>query len=201
MTFLEMLKRAYWALDDSYEVHANIEVDDMKGIVNEGLQDLAPDLNYIVSETLSLTSKAASLPEDFLEPVRLEWGINEDDEIPQVYDLDEKGRYYECFFIGDESTLTIFTDAGVADGTEVKLWYKARPEVLTEDADTPSVLPARFHHYIPDIYVKAVYALRNNELNSYNGLMVLWEDVKTQVRKATQTGRNRAASFSKKLVW
>jgi len=201
LTFLEMLERAYWAIDDTYTTHANIAVADMKLIINEGLQDLAPAINYITSATLTLTSEASALPADFLEPLRLEWATDEDDEIPQIYDLDEKENFYESFFIGGYTTLTIFTDATVADGTQIKLWYKAKPAVLSADTDTPSTLPTRFHHFIPEVYVKSIWALRNDKLNTYSGLMSVWEGVRAEVNRDTSISRNRVANFTKKQVW
>ena len=198
MTFLEMINRGYWAIDDDADNPTEITLTDMKALINDGLEALGAELNIIKSATLTFTSGVASLPSDFIAP---EACYDDDELLDQIEDITLKVDATDTtsqFFIPNNTQLYIY---GTTPTGTVTLWYKARPTALSADADTPTNLPKEFHRYIPEVYVKAIHALRNNKLNTYNGLMVLWDTVRGNVGLATKEDRNFAAGHIMKDVY
>jgi hypothetical protein len=197
MQFSELKTRGWWAIEDDATNPNEITDEEMGALINDAYMDIAPELNLFTKSNIALTSKAGTLPSDFIEPLRLEWKAN-GKEIRQIHDINDVGRYIESYFIGDD--ITIYTDASIADNTQVTLYYKKYPTALSSDNDVP-LLPLRFHPALAEVFVKAKYALRKNMLGQYNGLMLIWDDIKREVNRETSIRRNANANYRVRSGW
>jgi len=158
-------------------------------LINQAVANLADILNINKSDTITLTANVGTLPTDFHAPVRLE--DSDENYIEQIDDINDKGGYSQCWYIGNATTFTVYPTT-TAEATAT-MYYKAYPAALSNATDVPSDIPSEFHHYIADIWVKAHYALKKNFLDEYTGLMLLWDDVRNQIAKAC--GNRRSATM------
>ena len=193
MNLLQLQTRGWWAIDDDATDPNEITSAEMTNLINEAIRDVAKDLNIFDNDTITLTSNVGSLPSDFLKPTRME--DSDGLPLPQIDDINDKDIYSQCWMITDSANFTVYpTSTSVAS---VTLYYQKYPTELSGSTDIPSSIPAEYHHFIPDQWIKAQYALRKNFLDEYNGLMVLWEDTKRQIRQACKN--RRTASMTHKI--
>ncbi|MGI5838595.1 MAG: hypothetical protein ACOX8W_02930 [bacterium] len=191
MNFLAIKDQCWWAIDDAQ----HLEIDDttMGALVNAALADLGPELNIVRRAVLEVTDGAAALPADFLAPVAVRHGAAP---VPERRYGDEDDADVSGYFIDGSGDIII---SGFVPTEPVTLIYLAGPPALADDADEPAALPERFRPEIT-VYVKARYALRQNRLDEYSGLMSVWEsEVKRKVAAAC-SGDRRADSGAIEVV-
>lgn len=190
MNLGEMKSRGWWAIDDNEANPSEISAIVMAELINEAIRDLGPMLNIIKPNEPTFTDGVASLPSDFISPVAC-YDVYDGKEIPlrQIRNIKEKVKDTDTtsqFYIPNGTEIYIYgTDP---EGT-VTLWYQAHETALTEDSDTPDNIPAKFHIYIPQVYIKAQNYLKKNMLNEYGGMMDIWEQVKREVYAACHADR------------
>jgi hypothetical protein len=191
MDFLAIKDQCWWAVDDAQ----HLEIDDttMGALVNAALADLGPALNIVRRAVLAVVDGSAALPADFLTPVAIRHGT------APVHERrygDEDDADVPGYFIPNPAEIQF---SGFEPKEPVTLIYLAGPPALVNDADVPVALPERFHPEIA-VYVKARYALRQNRLDEYSGLMSVWEtEVKRKVAAAC-SGDRRANSGAIEVV-
>lgn len=191
MNFLAIKDQCWWAVDDAQ--HLEIDETTMGSLVNAALADLGPALNIVKRIVLEVTDGAAALPADFLAPVAVRHGTE------PIYERqygDEDDADAPGYFIPNLAEIQF---SGFEPKEPVTLIYLAGPPALVNDADVPAALPERFRPEIA-VYVKARYALRQNRLDEYSGLMSVWEsEVKRKVAAAC-SGDRRADSGAIEVV-
>lgn len=195
MNFRQMKRRGWQVIDDNPD--NPIEIDDalMGEYINEAVQDLADALHIVKSANLSFNNGSAWLPDDFLEPVKAWDGSRE---LKRLYSLNDKTVTDDTtdaseYIIPNDGTIQIF--GSHLTGT-FKLEYIAAPDPLSNDNDTTELIPARYHHFIPEIYVKAQYSLKNGRTNTYRTYMSLWEDIRNEI-----ASKQTVTSFEQEEIW
>jgi hypothetical protein len=158
----------------------------MGTLINQAVANLADVLNINKNATITLTANVGTLPADFLTPVWVEDSTGR--YIDQIDDINDKGGYRQCWMISNATTFTVYPVATTV--ASVTMYYKAYPALITLATASPTDIPAEFHHYIADIWVKAHYALKKNFLDEYNNLMILWDDVRQQIARACNNRRS-----------
>lgn len=187
-TLGEMKTRAWRVIGDDPANPQEILADDMRDILNEGYLYLGEALNYHKTATITLSGGSGTLPADFIKPERLEKA--DGTEIKQISTINDKVEGQTCYYIPDNNTLTVFSSSDVG---QLKLYYLANPPEMVNDSDEPALLPIRFRTIIPELFVKAQYALRNNKMNTAAGLMNMYDQYKEQIDTYTKTTRNAGA--------
>lgn len=181
MDFLAIKNMCWWAIDDAQ--HMEIGDTTMGALVNAALADLGPALNIVKKTVLEVVGGVAALPADFLSPVAVRHGT------APVYERhygDDDDDTVPAYFIPNAAEVQFY---GLAPAEPVTLTYLAGPPALAADEDEPAALPERFQGEIA-VYVKARYALRQNRLDEYGGLMSVWEsEIKRKVAAACTNDR------------
>ena len=118
----------------------------------------------------TVTDGVASLPDDFLEPVRVYDGDAPGDvPLTQILQIDDKvadDAGCSQYMLPDRSTMWIF---GQTPTNAIKLYYHRQPAALTDFVlSSPSMLKEEFHIDIFVARIKEVYEYRNG--NYYDGL-------------------------------
>ncbi|MCL6612724.1 MAG: hypothetical protein K6T66_14405 [Peptococcaceae bacterium] len=196
MNFKQMKTRGWQVIDDS--PNNPIEIDDalMGEYINEAVQDLAESLGVVKSANLSFSNGAAWLPDDCLEAIQAFDGTAE---LKRIHSIRERTAADDAdtaageYFIPNDGTIRIY---GRKLSGAFTLYYKPFPDQLVNDNDTPELIPARYRHFIPEIYVKAQHALKNGRVNTYRVFMSLWEDIRREIAASQQ-----AASFEQEETW
>lgn len=197
MQFSEIKTRGWWAIEDDPTTPSEITDAEMGVLINQGLADLAGALNINKSATITLTSNVGTLPTDMYEPVRVEDANSR--AISQIEDINDKGDYAQCWIINSSTSMTVYpVTTAVAS---VTMYYKAYPAALAEATSVPTDIPAEYHHYLADVWVKAHYALRRNFLDEYNGLMLVWDDVKNKIAYACNNRRGSTVTRTIRMVY
>lgn len=173
----------WWSIDDAS--HTEIDAATMLILINQALSDLGPNLNNIKSATLTFTAGVASLPADFISPIACYDGSEELQELHHIENKVDDDDDTCQFWIPNTSQIYIY---GITPAGTVTLHYLASPVALAVDADIPSEVPVQFHPQI-SVYVKALYALRQNRLAEYSGMLQLWSEIKRQISAACYNDR------------
>jgi hypothetical protein len=97
------------------------------------------------------------------------------------------------YFFPNDGTIRIY---GTKLNNSLILHYKSLPEQLVSSSDTPESIPSRYHHFIPEVYIKAQYALKNGRTNTYRMYMALWEDIRREI-----TSSQGVTSFEQEATW
>ena len=195
MIFDQMKRRGWVVIDDNPD--NPIEVSDtlMGEWINEAVQDLAESLHVLKTQNLTVNQGAAWLPDDYLEAIKVFDGDKELNRLFSLFDktvTDDTTDAVECFTPND-GTIRIY---GTKLNDSLILQYKSLPEQLSNKADTPESIPSRYHHFIPEVYVKAQYALKNGRTNTYRMYMALWEDIRREI-----TSSQGVTSFEQEATW
>ena len=195
MNFKEMKTRGWQTIDDNPTNPIEVSNDLMGAYINEAIQDLSDSLHIVKSASLTFSSGSAWLPDDYLEAVKAWDGTIE---LKRLFSLNNKTVTDDAtnaseYFIPNDGMIRIY---GTKLTSIFKLEYMATPDLLANDNDTPELIPARYHHFIPEIYVKAQYSLKNGRTNTYRTYMALWEDVRRELA-ASQA----ATSFEQEEIW
>lgn len=190
MQFLELKQRGWWATDDDPTTPSEITNTEMGILINQAVADMSKVLNIVKTATITLTSNVGVLPTDFLEPIKAETATGT--LITQIDSIKYKDRSAPCWFISNSTTFTVYPIA--TNVSAIALYYMAYADALVNDTDVPTSVPTELQHYISDVWVKAHYALKNNLLDEYNGLMQIWDDVLAQVAQATGVRRVAAST-------
>lgn len=189
MQLLEMETRGWWAIEDDATTPSEITAAEMIALINQAVQDIGQDLNIVKSATITLTANVGALPSDFIKPIRME----DTDALPiaQIKNINEKDNYSQCWYVTDYDTFTVYPTTDTE--ATVTLYYQAKPAELSGATDEPSDIPLHLHHYIPEVYVKGMYALKRNYPDEYVYYMQIWDDVKAQARRFTNNKREALA--------
>lgn len=144
-------------------------------------------LNKITSVTLTVEDGKASLPADYLAPVRVYDGGTL---LTQIFDIDDKldnDAPCQQYWIPNEQEIHFF---GQTPAGTVTLYYKAKPEALTDSSSSSPVdLKPEFHLEPFVCYTKQMHAFnRNNLADKYalNNELLDWLD---EIRYAHSAGR------------
>jgi len=152
--------------------------------VNHCYQELiGPRLNKQTSATLTVTAGVASVPADYLAPVRLYDGTTL---LEQIFDIDDKVEDTDDtsqFWVPNETQIYLF---GITPAGTVTLYYKAKPTAVTDSTDsTPTDLKARYHigplsPFV--VYIKSVIAgRRGDDSFAFKAeLMDILDDIETE---------------------
>src|SRR5674476_107176 len=187
MQLSEIKARGWWAIEDDPITPNEITDAEMGTLVNQAVANLADVLNINASAIITLTGNLGALPTDLLQVVRIDDANG--NPISQIDDINDKDKYSQFWFLNSIDAMVIQTTSASAS---VTMYYKAYPAVMTVAAESPMDIPSEFHHYIADIWVKAHYALKKNFLDEYNGLMLLWDDIRQQIARACNNRRSAA---------
>jgi len=195
LNYKQMKTRGWQVIDDIPDNPIEISDELMGEYINDAVQDLADSLHIVKSANLSFSGGAAWLPDDFIAPVKAWDGDRELKRLHSLFDktvIDDTTDASE-YFLPNDGTIRIY---GTNLTGTFKLEYKATPDQLSNDNDTPELIPARYHHFIPDVYVKAQYALKNGRTNSYRVFMSMWEDIRREI-----AAMQSVSSFEQEEVW
>ena len=192
MQLLEMETRGWWVIEDDATNPSEITAVEMIALINQAVQDMGQDLNIVKPATISLTANVGALPSDFIAPVRMEDADAQP--ITQIKDINEKDSFSQCWYATDYDTFTVYPTTEAE--TSVTLYYQAKPAALSGATDEPSDIPLHLHHYIPEVYVKGMYALKRNNPDEYVYYMRIWDDVKAQARRFVFNKREALADHS-----
>lgn len=195
MNFKQMKTRGWQVIDDSPTNPIEINDTLMGEYINDAVQDLAESLNIVKSANLTFSSGSAWLPDDFVSSIKAWDGTKE---LKRLHSLNDKTVTDDTtdaseYFLPNDGTIRIY---GTNLTGTFKLEYKSAPDLLVNDNDTPELIPARYHHFIPEIYVKAQYALKNGRTNSYRVFMSMWEDIRREI-----AAMQSVSSFEQEEVW
>ena len=192
MQLLEMETRGWWVIEDDATNPSEITAVEMIALINQAVQDIGQDLNIVKSATITLTANVGAIPPDFIKPIRME----DSGALPiaQIKDINEKDSYSQCWYATDYDTFTVYPTTDTE--ATVTLYYQAKPAALSGATDEPSDIPLHLHHYIPEVYIKGMYALKRNYPDEYVYYMRIWDDVKAQARRFTNNKREALADHS-----
>jgi hypothetical protein len=185
MQLSEIKTRGWWAIEDDPITPNEITDVEMGTLINQAVANLADVLNINKNATITLTANVGTLPADFLTPVRVEDSTGR--YIDQIDDINDKDGYLKCWMISNATAFTVYPVATTV--ASVTMYYKGYPALITLATASPTDIPAEFHHYIADIWVKAHYALKKNFLDEYSGLMQLWDGVRNDIAYACKNRR------------
>lgn len=196
MNFKEMKTRGWQVIDDNPNTPIEIDSTLMGAYINEAIQDLSESLQIFKSATLTFSNGSAWLPDDYLEAIQAFDGTTE---LKRLHSIRERTATDDAitaageYFIPNDGTIRIY--GRKLSGT-FKLEYKATLDQLVNDNDTPELIPTRFHHFIPEVYIKAQYALKNGRTNTYRTFMSLWEDIRREI-----ASHQAITSFEQEEIW
>ena len=143
--------------------------------------------SYDASDTAhTLTAGVATLPSDFLAPVRVYDGDTPaNDPLDQIYDIEDKVSDTSSasqFMIPDLATLWVF---GKTPTNPIKLYYYKKPAALTDSAgSTPTALKEEFHLEPFVKVVQKIYATRNGDYGDEINLELFFQDILDSIERA-----------------
>lgn len=195
MNLQEMRVRGWQVIDDNPDNPVEVSKELMTAWINDAVIDLSEALQVTKSITLIINNGSAWLPDDYLEAIK---AYDDTYELKRLFTLHDKTVTDDTtdaaeYFIPNDGTIQVF--GKTLRGT-FKLHYRAAPDTLVNDADIPELLPRRFHHFVPEVYVKAQYSLKNGRSNTYRAFMSMWEDIRLEVAAA-----QGVSSFEQEVYW
>lgn len=198
MDLAALKTHSWWALKDNASNPQKIDATTLVTVINAGIQDLGPVLNKVKSATPTFTAGVATLPTDFLEPIAAYDGDTLLIQIDDIKDKVEDDATTSQYFIPNSTQIYLY---GTTPSGTVTLWYLASPAALSQTTDVPSDVPTRFHHFIAEIWVPAMVALRNNQLADYGAFIQLWQQVRGEVGYACKHDRAAQVLHGIEVAW
>ena len=172
--------------------------------INHAYQNImGPLLNLMTTATtLTVTAGVATLPSDFLAPVRVTDGSLDDGTLlTQIFDINDKvddGDEMQQFLIPNETQIWFF---GKTPDSTVYLYYLQKPTALTDlSSSSPTSLKEKFHTSF-STYINMIIAERRRQLNNMLAFEAKWLDILDDIRREHSSGRRDFEPMVVKEVW
>ncbi|MEW6171856.1 MAG: hypothetical protein AB1510_02135 [Bacillota bacterium] len=162
---------------------------DCLALVNYAYQEIMGLLlNIQKSTTLTVTAGKASLPSDYLAPVRV-YDSTTWPPLKQIFDIADKvddNAATEQYWIPNEMEIYFY---GITPTNAPTLYYKAKPAAIADSAgSSPTALKGKYHKRFAT-YIKMVMAERRDSMNTYFAMQGEWLDILDEIEEKHKGGR------------